>query len=63
MMRISRTPLAITLMAFGLILVIVAIIFLIIGFSPFTKAPIVSLVLLAVGVISLIAGLLTMPRD
>jgi hypothetical protein len=50
-------------MAFGLILVIVAIIFLIIGFSPFTKAPVVSLVLLALGVISLIAGLLTMPRD
>ena len=50
-------------MAFGLILVIVAIIFLIIGLSPFTKTPIVPLVLLAVGVISLIAGLLTMPRD
>ena len=62
-MRISRTPLAITLMAFGLILVIVAIIFLIIGLSPFTKTPIVPLVLLAAGVISLIAGLLTMPRD
>jgi hypothetical protein len=50
-------------MAFGLILVIVAIIFLIIGFSPFTKAPIVSLALIVTGVISLIAGLLTMPRD
>ena len=62
-MRISRTPLAITLMALGLILVIVAIIFLIIGFSPFTKAPIVSLALIVTGVISLIAGLLTMPRD
>ena len=62
-MRISRLPLAITLMAFGLILVIVAIIFLIIGLSTFTKTPIVPLVLLAVGVISLIAGLLTMPRD
>jgi succinate-acetate transporter protein len=55
--------LAISLMAFGLALVIVAIIFLIIGFSPFTKVPIVSLVLLVVGVVSLIAGLLTMPRD
>ena len=62
-MRISRTALAITLMAFGLILVIVAIIFLIVGFSPFTKTPIVSLALILVGVISLIAGLLTMPRD
>ena len=62
-MRISRLPLAISLMAFGLMLVIVAIIFLIIGFSPFTKVPIVSLVLLVLGVVSLIAGLLTMPRD
>ena len=61
-MRFSRLPVAISLIVLGLALAILAFVFFIIGFTPFTKVPIVATVILLLGVISLIAGLLRCPE-